>query len=294
MSEREQQALQLCEAGLRQMWEGDVEAAIAAYDGALAAVESDETRELITIRKAEALIAAEREGTEIAALPAIVLRRRTPRHVYMAATVLMRRFVEADDRRKAIFYGEIARKAVVELDDVLALASVLNHLGITLVADSQFASAIGVLEEGLTAIAPILGVREEARALEASLLVNLGGAKVLCDDTAGGVAMLESVFARLDDGYTIAETCLDLCFGHMQLEQYAAAEMYGRRALELASVKRQVRNANHLLAEICLRTERYDESDQYFDVVAAFYPEFRNVKQLLVAVDLCSVVNWKA
>lgn len=294
MSEREQQALQLCEAGLRQMWEGDVEAALAAYDGALAAVESDETRELITIRKAEALIAAEREGTEIAALPAIVLRRRTPRHVYMAATVLMRRFVEADDRRKAIFYGEIARKAVVELDDALALASVLNHLGITLVADSQFASAIGVLEEGLTAIAPILGVREDAGALEASLLVNLGGAKVLCDDTADGVAMLESVFARLDDDYTIAEACLDLCFGHMQLERYAAAEMYGRRALELASAKRQVRNANHLLAEVCLRTERYDESDQYFDVVAAFYPEFRNVKQLLVAVDLCSVVNWKA
>ncbi len=70
--------------------------------------------------------------------------------------------------------------------------------------------------------------------------------------------------------------------------------MYGRRALELATVKRQIRNANHLLGEICLRTERYEEADGFFDVVAAYYPDFKNVKQLLVAVDLCAVVNWKA
>ena len=275
------------------MWRGDVDAALAAYDAALALVASDETRELITIRKAEALIASEREGAEIAALPAIVLRRGSLRHVYMAATVLMRRFVETDDRRRAIFYGEIARAAVSEVGDSFALSTVLNVLGITLVADSQFQPAIEALGAGLTTLGPLLHVREEAPALEASLLVNLGGAKVLAGDAADGVRILESVFPRLDDDFTIAEACLDLCFGHMQLEQLAAAERYGRRALELAAVKRQVRNANHLLGEVCMRMERYEESDRFFDVVASFYPEFRNVKQLLVAVDLCSVVNWK-
>lgn len=276
------------------MWRDEVEAALVAYDRALATVDSDETRELITIRKAEALIASDREGAEIAALPAIVMRRRSHRHVYMAATVLMRRFVEADDRRKAIFYGEVARTAVTELDDAMALASVLNHLGITLVADSQFAPAIDALDEGLAALATLTEAREEANALKDSLLVNIGGAKVLCGEDAEGVEILESVLGRLDDDYTVAEACLDLCFGHMQLEHYVEAEQYGRRALALASVKRQVRNANHLLAEVCLRLDRYDESDAYFEVVASFYPDFKNVKQLLVAVDLCSVVNWKA
>jgi tetratricopeptide (TPR) repeat protein len=294
MTERDLAALQSCEAGLQHMWRDEVEAALAAYDRALAEVESEETRELITIRKAEALIAAERDGAEIAALPAIVMRRRSHRHVYMAATVLMRRFVEADDRRKAIFYGEIARAAVAELDDAMALASVLNHLGITLVADSQFVPAIEALDEGLAALATMTEVREESGALEASLLVNIGGAKVLCGDVANGVEVLERVLSRLDDDYTIAEACLDLCFGHMQLDDYDEAEHYGRRALELATAKRQVRNANHLLAEVCLHQERYDESDAHFEVVASFYPEFKNVKQLLVAVDLCSVVNWKA
>lgn len=294
MTDRDQTALQLCETGLQHMWRDDVEAALAAYDRALVAAESEETRELVTIRKAEALIAAEREGSEVAALPAIVLRRRSPRHVYLAAGTLMRRFVELDDRRRAIFYGEIARGAAAELNEPLAYASVLNHLGITLLADSQFPPAIAMLNDGLATVANLVAEREEAQALEASLLVNIGGANVLCGKTAEGLRILEAVLSRLEDDYTVAEACLDLCFGHMQLEHYELAESYGRRALGLASVKRQVRNANHLLAEVCLRMERYDESDEYFEVVASFYPEFRNVKQLLVAVDLCSVINWKA
>ncbi len=62
MTERDQQALQLCDLGLQQMWRGEVEPALEQYDRALALCESDETRELITIRKAEALIACEREA----------------------------------------------------------------------------------------------------------------------------------------------------------------------------------------------------------------------------------------
>jgi tetratricopeptide (TPR) repeat protein len=294
MSERDREALRLCEEGLQLMWRGEVEDAICVYDRALAVVEADEERELITIRKAEALIAAEREGAEIAALPGIVMRRRSSRHVYLAAGTLMRRFVESEDRRRAIFYGEIARDAASSLNEPLAHASILNHLGITLVADSQFVTAIDALEDGLEALSVLDTGREDVSALEASLLVNLGGAKVLRGESAEGVGILESVFSRLDDDYTVAEACLDLCFGYLQLERYDIAENYGRRALGLASVKRQVRNANHLLGEVCVRTQRYDESDAFFEVVASFYPDFKNVKQLLVSVDLSSVVNWKA
>lgn len=293
MTEREREALQLCDLGLQQMWKGEVDSAIEYYDRAAVSAESEETVELITIRKAEALIAAEREGSEIAALAVIVMRRRSPRHVYMAATVLMRRFVEADDRRRAIFYGEIARGVVADLNDPFARASVLNHLGITLVADSQFAEGVKVFEEALEVMTS-MDERDEHRSLRASLLGNVGGAKVLSGDYAGGVQILEDVLQQLDDDYLVVEACLDLCFGYLEMQRHEIAEMYGKRALALASVGRQVRNANHLLGEICLRTSRYDESDAHFDVVASFYPDFKNVKQLLVAVDLCAVVNWKA
>jgi tetratricopeptide (TPR) repeat protein len=294
MIDNEREALQLCEAGLQHMWKGDVDAAIGSYDRAAAVAVSDETRELITIRKAEALIAAERDGAEVAALPGIVMRRRSPRHVYLAAGTLMRRFVENDDRRKAIFYGEIARGAATELGEPMSRASVLNHLGITLIADSQFAPAIEVLNEALEAVDQLGNARDEAHSLRAVILGNLGGAQILSGDVNNGIRVLENVLPDMDEQYLIAEIYLDLCFGYLELERYDIAELYGRRALELATVKRQIRNGNHLLGEICLRTKRYEEADGFFDVVAGYYPDFKNVKQLLVAVDLCAVVNWKA
>lgn len=294
MAYEDREARQLCELGLQRMWKGEIDAAIECYDRAMLLAAAEETRELITIRKAEALIACEREGAEVAALPAIVMRRRTPRHVYLAANTLQRRLCEASDRTRAIFYGEIARSAAGELGDPFAVASVLNNLGITLIADSQFAKGIEVLEEALAAMAPLGDARADHRSLTAAILGNLGGAKVLNGEYEEGVKILESVFARLDDEYLVVEACLDLCFGYLELGRYDLAEGYGRRALESASVKRQVRNANHLLGELCLRTGRYDESDAFFDVVASYYPDFKNVKQLLVAVDLSSVVNWKA
>lgn len=294
MTDMNQNALQLLESGLQLMWRGEVEAALKLYDEAIGAADSEETRELLTIRKAEALIAAEREGAEISALPGIVMRRRSPRHVYLAANTLQRRYCETDDRKRAIFYGEIARTAVAELNDPFARASVLNSLGITLAADSQFGPAVEALEEGLVAMQNLGDDRDIHASLRASLLGNLGGAKVLRGDIQDGISVLEGVFHQLDDDYLVAEACLDLCFGYMELERYDIAEMYGDRALKLARVKRQIRNANHLLGEICLRTSRYDEADGHFDVVASYYPDFKNVKQLLVAVDLCAVVNWKA
>jgi tetratricopeptide (TPR) repeat protein len=293
MTDREQEALHLIEVALQRMWQGEVDAAIELYDRAAAAAESEVTRELITIRKAEALIAANREGPELSALPGIVMRRRTPRHVYIAAYALARRFLDNEDRKRALMYGQIACAAAMELDEPMPKASVLNALGITLVADSQFALAIEALEEALVVLAP-LEANEQRRSLRAAVLANLGGANVLHGKAAEGVRHLETALPDLDDPYDRAEAFLDLCFGWMELGDNETAERYGRAALELASIPRQIRNANHLLGEICVRMSRHDEADAWFDVVASFYPDFRNVKQLLVAVDLCSVVNWKA
>ncbi len=293
-SRNEQRPLELVELALQYMWRGEVDAAIETYDQAMAVAEGEEVRELITIRKAEALIAADREGPEVTALPSIVMRRRTPRHVYLAAGMLMRRHVEGDDRRKAIFYGEIACAAAAEMDDSFAHAAISMHLGITLVADSQFQAGVTMFDSALAELAVAEGDPERIALTTAAVKANLGGAKVLMGDTLAGVAILEASIDQLVDPYDRAEAYLDLCFANLELGNHDAAERFGRTALELACVDRQIRNANHLLGELCVRTDRYDEADRFFDVVAGYYPEFKNVKQLLVAVDLCSVVNWKA
>ena len=113
MDVSDRKALQHCDLGLEEMWRGDADAALAQYERASAVAIDDETRELITIRKAEALIALDREGPEIAALPGIVMRHRSARHVYLAANTLQRHLCERDQRPRAIFYGGIARRARV-------------------------------------------------------------------------------------------------------------------------------------------------------------------------------------
>jgi tetratricopeptide (TPR) repeat protein len=294
MRELDREALELYELGLQHMWDGEVAAAIEVYGRALDVAVCDEVRELITIRKAEALIATDAEGAEVSALPGIVMRRRSPRHVYLAAYTLMRRFAEANDRQRALFYGQIASAAADELGEPLARANVLNGLGVSHVAESQFPAGIDAFDHALAIIARAPEHDDRVRALRPVVLGNLGGAKIVSGDTEDGIRMVAAALPDLNADDLIAEACLDLCFGYVELEKYETAEEYGERGLELAVTRRQVRNGHHLLGEICVRTNRYAEADRYFDVVAGYYPEFKNVKQLLVAVDLCSVVNWKA
>lgn len=294
MKDRDSRAQKLCDKGLRHMWQGEVEPALDLYEKALELAESEDLRELVTIRKAEALIAADRPGDEVSQLPAIVMRRRSPRHVYMAATVLMRRYVEMEDRRRAIFYGEIGRKAAEELGDPMARASVLNGLGIALAANSDFEASLDALEEAYDSILLLDDSREDVQSFRPVILGNIGGVKVVNGETVDGVRILEQALPFLDEDYLIAEAMLDLCLGYTDLEDYATAEAFGRRALELATMPRQIRNGNHMLARIAVNTGRYEEASQFCDVVASFYPEFSNVKELLLTVDLGAVVNWKA
>lgn len=294
MTERDREALQHCEAGLQHMWKGEVGPALAQYERARALAESDETRELIIIRKAEALVAADREGPEVSALAGIVMRRRNHRHVYLAAGTLMRRYTELEDRRRAIFYGEIACNAAAELNEPFVRASILNHFGITLVADSQYERAVDAFRTAIAVLEDMLEPGEHVNILACALAANLGGTQILGGEIDEGIHMIESVIDELSDPHERAEACLDLCLGYIELEDYDTAEDLAREGLSLASTRRQIRNANHLLGEICLRTGRLAEADVFFDVVAGFYPGFNNVKQLLTEVNLCSVVNWKA
>ena len=294
MSNRDKQARELCEAGLQRMWHGDVERALEDYTRALELAKDEELIDLITIRKAEALIALDRDGAAVAALPRIVMRHRTPRHVYMAATVLMRRYVELEDRRRAIFYGEIGRKAAAELKDPLASASVLNGLGIAFAANSDFMQSLDVLEEAYDQLLLLDENQDEVRSLRPTVLANIGGVNVVSGENEAGIRMLEQALPFLDEQYLVAEAMLDLCLGYTNLGDYETAEAFGMRALQLSTVPRQVRNGNHLLANVAIATGRMDDASDYLDVVASFYPEFPNVKELLLKVDLSAVVNWKA
>lgn len=293
MTTRDEQAQQLGQQALEHLLRGETEEAIALYEQALPLAESEDARELIVVSKAQALIAIDRDGDEVRQLPAIIMRRRSPRHVYIAATALMRRWDEKDNH-KAIFYGEIARDAAEEIGDAMMCATTHNNLGIVFNSDSRFEDAANAFEKALSNLAKIQPATGTTISLRAGVIGNLGGTKILQDDYDEGIYLLNMALPDLRGAYAKAEACADLCLGYMQTERYDEAEYYGREALDLATVARQTRNANHLLGELMVRQGRYDEAEDFFDVVAGYYPQYgTRVRELLMSVDLCKVVNWK-
>src|SRR5206468_5068978 len=82
--------------------------ALSLFDEALSLAEDEETRELITINKAHAMIGAQRSGPEVQALPMVLMRRRNPRHTFLASYALLYKHRLSGETNRSIFYGQLA------------------------------------------------------------------------------------------------------------------------------------------------------------------------------------------
>src|SRR5262249_61529892 len=74
MSETLTRAEEIRREAIAKVRAGEIEAALDMYDAALQLTDDEEARELITINKADAMIAIEQTGPEVQALPMIVMR----------------------------------------------------------------------------------------------------------------------------------------------------------------------------------------------------------------------------
>jgi tetratricopeptide (TPR) repeat protein len=133
---------ELRRAALRQVRTGDYAEALSLYDDALALVNDEEVRELITINKADAMIALERTGPEVNELPSVIMRRRNVRHVYLAAYALQYKHRLENDLKRALFYGQLALRTADEANEPSWRRIVLLELGNIYELDSQIATAI--------------------------------------------------------------------------------------------------------------------------------------------------------
>ena len=270
---------------------GQLEEALALYDEALAAGSTDEQRELITINKADVLIELQRTGAEVQALPAILMRRRNPHHTFLASYQMMFKHRMAGEMERAIFYGQIAHNVAIESGQVFWKLAALNELGIAYETNSQFADAIRCFEEALSLLDSVEAA--DRTVSRVAIIQNLGYSRLLVGETETGLAMIHSVLDEIEGGWAKAESLIDLCYGYVEMQQYEKAIEYGNAGLELASEPRQVRNAHYLLGEAAYKAGDISGAEFHFDELARFYPQFRNLKSLLFAIDLRSMVNLK-
>jgi tetratricopeptide (TPR) repeat protein len=191
------------------------------------------------------------------------------------------------ETKRGIFYGQLALDIATEANEPFWKLSALNDLGIHYEMDSQFDKAIDAFEQALDATGP------EDAFVRTAVIGNLGYNKLLTGKTEEGLFLIHSVLDTIEAPVTRAEAYIDLCFGYLDLNDLERARKYGRMGLELAGESRQVRNAHYLLGEVAYKLGEVDEAEEHFEQLARFYPQFRNLKSLLFAIDLRGMVNLK-
>jgi tetratricopeptide (TPR) repeat protein len=272
---------------------GDYEEALSVYDQARAAAEDDEDlHELITINKADAMIALERSGPEVNELARVIMRRRNVRHVYLAAYALQYKYRLENDLKRALFYGQLALRTAEEAGESSWRRVVLLELGTIYELDSQIETAIEHIEASMSVEEESAENRDRDLS-RAYALENLGYCFLLQGRTAEGLARVHEALELLQDPIGRAEAYIDLCYGYIESGELQTARIYGEAGLEIAKDPRQIRNAHYLIGEACYKSGDTEAADFHFSELARFYPEFRNLKHLLYAIDLRSMVNLK-
>lgn len=292
LSSTTDQVEQLRQEALAVVRTGDYEDALALYDEALRLTTDEEVRELITINKADAMIALERSGPEVQELARVIMRRRNLRHVYLAAYALQYKHRLENDLKRAMFYGQLALRTADEANEPAWRRIVLLELGNIYELDSHIATAIECFQESL-AITDESATNKDKDLSHAYALENLGYCLLLDGKLDEGLARVHEALERLTDPVGRAEAYIDLCYGYIEQGNVARARFYGEAGLEIAKDPRQIRNAHYLLGEAAYKMGDTDDAEFHFDELAKFYPQFRNLKNLLFAIDLRGMVNLK-
>lgn len=283
---------ELRQRALEQVRADHFDEALALYDEALGLTDDEEVRELITINKGHALIAAERTGPEVKALPMILMRRRNAHHTFLSAYALMYTNRLANELKRAIFYGQIALEAATEAQQTLWQVAVQNELGIIYETDSQFGKAIESFTQALACLDKKDVDDVDGQTFSrVAIITNLGDSTLLSGNSKEGLRLILSVIDQIATPHAKSDAFGNLSYGYLDLGDFDKARSYGELALEFACEERQVRNAHYLIGEAAYKAGDVDAAEEHFEQLARFYPQFRHLKSLLFAIDLRSMIN---
>jgi len=291
MTELETRVEALRQQGLALIRNNQIEESLALFDEAMALTQDETTRELLVINKAGAHISLEQSSPEVQQLPQIVMRRRNLRHVYVASYNLQHKFLIERNFQRSAFYGKIALQAAVESGETSWRSDVLIALGNACGYDSRIPEAIAYFSEALE----LLSDSPEEAVSRAFCTESLGYSLMLHGDLDAGIALVHESIGLIGDaasGY-LAEPYIDLCYGYMELGDVDRAVHFGEMGLDQATEARQIRNAHYLLGEAAYKTGDTQRAEYHFEHLAKFYPDFPNLKNLLFALDLRTMVNLK-
>ncbi len=289
------------EEALALLEKGDFAAALARYEEACALAahaEDPPFADWMFVCRAAAAAEVAPSDDVLVELKKILLRAREPGTAFRAAYTAARVYEIRRDYQRAATYNARARDYAASAGDTYFLASCDNQLGNVLSADSRFEEAASAHRRALEAAAQTDAVTPVVQAIWRD---NLGYDLIGADRVPEGLALVHEALEFFETngarGYTLIPLA-DLCFGYLKLDRYAEARFFGEAALERLAENGTPdtaleKNLLYLLGEACHLSGDPGSAKSYFDRLAGFYPEFRNLRAYLEVFDFRNVINLR-
>jgi len=240
-------------------------------------------------------IEAGEAGDSLSELREIVLRSRDPETGFLAAYHLATAYDLASDGKRARFYANIARDRVERLGRADYRIGSLNQMGNLLLAASQFEEACSEYEQAYRLVS------QQPSVELAMVLDNIGYCRLMQGRHREAMPLLHRSL-RMLIGLRLerpqAFTRLALCYAHLDLGRLRSALRHGMRALEIATEHEDPDSAKYalfLIGEVHNQLGNDDLAYEHFcRLQQRFYPGAPNVPNVLMALDVRSLINLKA
>lgn len=233
-------------------------------------------------------------GSAVADLRALLMRSEDAENGFLAAYTIARHYELAKEARKGLFYAQLAQDRARALSPQ-RLAESLNQTANFQVAESRFEEALETYAEARQHLAP------EDLLRNAVIGYNVGYCRVVLGSHREGLRSIYQSLRRLkrlgaERHEMLAQ--LDLAFALLEFGQPRLAERHASRATELASRFADPaarKNALYLAgAAASARGDEFTARRCYAELQGEFFPEADYLPELLLNVDVRSLVNLKA
>lgn len=278
---------------------GRLEEALESFDRACdlaRALDDQDLSDLAYCNRSAVAVRLGMQGEIVTRLQEILLQTRNPQVAALAGYNLSRIYDRRKGFKKVIFYSRLALESAEEAENDELRASALNQLGNAYAAINQFETALDHYRQGL-ALLP--AERSTRRAL---LLNNVGYACTVLGrlhEAFGPIFESLRILRRCEPGslYEI-EPYLTLSFAYLHIGRPEAAKRHAFRAFESAERTGDLERLKYallLLGESHKLAGEDLAARDYFDLLQeTFYPEMPEVPGMLLALDVCKLINLKA
>lgn len=242
-----------------------------------------------------ALLELGRLDESLSQLRRIVLRDPEGETGFLAAYVVACAYEQRGSYERSLFYARIARDRALRLKRPAWLSWTHNHVGNVLLVQSYFDEACEEYELALK-LMPL-----EPSVERALILDNLGYCRFIQGEYREGFRLLfESLrtLVRHDVPRFRAVATLTLAFGYLEIGKLRRARHHADAALRAAQELGDhgtVKKTYYLLGEIYHQLGFNERAREFFTRLQRdYYPEAPHVPELLMAIDVRSMVNLKA